>query len=486
MKAIKSHSSDRSGKRTRTAAIVVVATALAGVLSACQVNQTMWAACAPAEDGNPFGADSTYVLVCRNGHWEPIMTIGEYLRIRSGEWVEIAPLPQQPQDPPADPAPEPQPDPPPPPKVVEVTGGTRHTCARYDNGTAKCWGMNARGQLGSAGAGSTFTPRAVDGLFGASQLDAGGRHTCAVRSDTTLHCWGSNRYGQLGRPDNSGTENSNPAPAPVMLGAGALTGVVQVSAGESSTCAVLNTGRIYCFGINQYGQLGNNTNLGTADPNPAPALVAGIVDATQVSISTDHTCARRSNGTASCWGRNNYGQLGNATTNDSAAPVSAGAMIGVNGVVSGLTHSCAVTWNARAKCWGLNAEGQLGNVTNSGLFLANSSPLEVTGLTDAAALSSGTDHMCTRTTTARVKCWGLNNYGQMGTITFGGGPNAVPTLIPPLTEIVSLGAGGAHTCAVSSSGAVSCWGLNLDGQLGRSTNFNTVNANVLPVAVAGL
>ena len=491
MKANKPRACRRTGRWTRLASIAAAATALAGLLSACQVNQVMWQACAPAADGNPFGADSTHVLVCRDGRWDPIMTIAEYLRIRQGERVTIGPLPSPPadnppqdpgpQDPPQDPAPEPPP--PPPPEVVEISAGALHTCARFDDGTAKCWGGNAYGELGSAGA-TIWTPRTVN-LTGITKLAAGGNHTCAIRNDTTLWCWGRNVSGELGRLTNIGTNNPNPAPAPVMLGGNSLSGVVQVSAGSSSTCAVLNTGRIYCFGLNFFGQLGVNVNVGTFNPNPTPQLVGGILDATSVSVFADHACARRSATTVSCWGDNMFGQLGNGNTNGGWSPVGVNGL-GVDGVSAGYLHTCAATWNARARCWGRNSTGQLGTAANAGTNNPTSSPVEVPNLTDVSDISAGFEHTCVRTTANRVKCWGNNSVGQLGRSTGLAAYSSSPALIDGLTGVASIAAGADHVCALNTTGVVSCWGLNGSGQLGRSANFNTMNANVAPVAVAGL
>lgn len=467
----------------RSAVIITAVTALA-TAAACQVNQVMWAPCAPAADNNPFGADSTYVLICRNGRWEPIMTIEEHLRIRRGEWVIIGPLPPPPaQQPPVEQPPANPPPPPPPPRVVQIAAGSHHTCARYDDGTAKCWGSNSFGQLGSVGD-TAWTPRSVN-LNGIARIIAGGEHTCAIRTDTTLWCWGRNTSGELGRADNVSTLNPNPTPAPVMKGPDPLDGVEDVTTGDTSTCAVVDTGRVYCFGGNFFGQLGTNTNLGTFNPNSSPILVAGIVDAETVTNHADHTCTLRSNDTVSCWGDNLAGQLGNGNTNSSWSPVGVNGL-GVDEVVVGYMHSCAETWNARARCWGRNMDGQLGTAVNAGTNNPTPSPTEVPNLTDVGDITAGEEHTCAGTTVDRVKCWGNNEYGQLGRSTPGANYSSTPVLIDNLTEVATVVAGRDHTCSLSTTGTVSCWGLNVSGQLGRFPNFNTMNPNPTPWAVVGL
>jgi alpha-tubulin suppressor-like RCC1 family protein len=456
---------------------MLVVAAIAAAATACQVNQVMWAPCAPAADGNPTGADATYVLVCRNGRWEPIMTIQEYLRIRRGEWVIIGPLPQPPADPPeADP-------PPPPPKVVEITAGALHSCARYDDGTAKCWGSNDSGQLGNPSP-TTWAPVPVN-LDRIAHLVAGGQHTCAIRTDTTLWCWGRNTSGELGRGDNVGTVNPNPTPAPVMKGPNPLDGVIDVSTGDTSTCAVVDTGRVYCFGLNFFGQLGTSTNLGTFNPNSSPILVAGITAVEAVAGFADHTCALRSNDAVSCWGDNLYGQIGSGDTTSSWSPIGVNSL-GIEEVAVGSLHTCAATTNARARCWGNNLKGQLGTAVNDGTHNPTTSPVEVPGLVDVGDITSGREHTCTRTTAGRVKCWGFNGFGQLGRVIIGSDHSSAPTLVDGLSDVVSVEAGSDHVCALTSSGVASCWGDNVAGQLGRSTNFGVNGANHGPLAVAGL
>jgi alpha-tubulin suppressor-like RCC1 family protein len=454
-----------------------VAVAAVAAATACQVNQVMWAPCAPAADGNPFGADATYVLICRNGRWEPIMTIEEHLRIRRGEWVIIGPLPQPPVENP--PPAEPPPPPAPPPKVVEISAGTSHTCARYDDGTARCWGNSQYGRLGSAG-GDTSTPRSV-GLAGIAQISAGGSHTCAVRTDNTLWCWGSNSVGQLGTLVGYGTNNSYPNPQQVPL-----NGVVQVSAGSDATCATTQTNRVWCFGSNSNGQLGSNAAYGIPNGTGTPNQVLGLIDATQVSLNSTHACARRSNGSISCWGENVFGQLGDGSTDESFSPVAVGGLPSSTGVGAGYKHTCAVTWNSRVQCWGWNHDGQLGNAAGNDNNIATENPVEIASFWDAQQISGGENHTCARTTTSRVKCWGDNMYGQMGTITLNGNPNPTPTLAAGLNDVVAVDAGGDHTCALDQVGGVWCWGLNFFGQLGKAANAGTFNGNHFAAKVIGL
>jgi alpha-tubulin suppressor-like RCC1 family protein len=261
--------------------------------------------------------------------------------------------------------------------------------------------------------------------------------------------------------------------------------VVDVSTGDTSTCAVLATGRVYCFGLNFFGQLGTSTNLGTNNPNSSPILVAGLTEVEAVTAFADHACALRSNDAASCWGSNLNGQLGSGDTTASWSPIGVNSL-GIDEVAVGYMHTCAATWNARARCWGRNMDGQLGTAVNAGTNNPTSSPIEVPNLTDVGGITAGEEHTCTSTTVERVKCWGNNEYGQLGRSTPGVDYSSTPTLIGDLTDVSAVVAGRDHTCALSTTGTVSCWGLNVSGQLGRFPNFNTASPNPTPWAVIGL
>ncbi|MEZ5270651.1 MAG: RCC1 domain-containing protein [Microthrixaceae bacterium] len=138
------------------------------VASACQVGVSMWTSCSPAADGNPFGTDGEYVLACQGGEWVPIMTIGEYLRIRGGMPTIIGSLPEQPS---------------------RIAGGDAHSCARATgSGRVECWGANDEGQLGNGTEDDSSRPVAVSGLTTATSLALGYSHSCALLADTTVRC----------------------------------------------------------------------------------------------------------------------------------------------------------------------------------------------------------------------------------------------------------------------------------------------------------
>src|SRR5437867_4270855 len=193
-----------------------------------------------------------------------------------------------------------------------------HTCARLQDGTVRCWGLNDSGQLGDGTTTNASTPVAVPGVGGAAAVSGGGFHTCARFPDGTLECWGRNDSGQLGDPATTSFNSVTPVRVT------GITSAIAVAAGGFHTCALLADGTVRCWGENDFGQLGN----GTSDPTPGtpttvnstPVTVSGITTAVAISAGGWHTCALLRGGTVQCWGENTYGQLGDGATIAPPAP----------------------------------------------------------------------------------------------------------------------------------------------------------------------
>ena len=249
-----------------------------------------------------------------------------------------------------------------------------------------------------------------------------------------------------------------------------------VATGSSHSCALTSAGELWCWGLNTFGQLGD----GTTTSRSTPVVVSGFDGAVvAVAAGWGHTCALTSSSALWCWGLNVYGQLGDGTTTDRHVPLMISAPgSGVAGVAAGMYHTCAVSTAGAAACWGLNLNGQLGDGTTT----TRLAPVWVSGLgSGVVVLAAGYAHTCALTTGGAVQCWGRNGEGQLGDGTTMDRltPVAVSGLGSGATAIAS---GGWHTCAVSTAGAAACWGYNLNGQLGNGTTMNSP----IPVEVIGL
>jgi alpha-tubulin suppressor-like RCC1 family protein len=354
--------------------------------------------------------------------------------------------------------------------ATTVAAGNGHTCAVTSGGAVWCWGANWGGQLGDGTNTPRLTPVAVSPRLPA--LDV----TAVTAGDG--HTCAVTRAGAVwcwgdNRAGQLGDGTTTSRHTPVAV-SGLTSGVVAITAGDYHTCAVASAGALWCWGSNGNGQLGD----GTTTNRLTPVVVSGIEGATAIAAAPSHTCAVASGGAVWCWGWNGSGQLGDGTTTDALAPVAVKYLgSGVATVTAGGAHTCAVTSAGAVWCWGSGTAGQLGDGNRTNAL----TPVSVSGLlSGAVAVTAGGSHTCALTSAGAVWCWG-ENEGKTGdgwTLW-----RLTPVAVSGLgSGVVAIDAGGSHTCAVTSAGAVSCWGGNGSGQLGdgTSTSQNT------PVPVNGL
>jgi alpha-tubulin suppressor-like RCC1 family protein len=184
-------------------------------------------------------------------------------------------------------------------------------------------------------------------------------------------------------------------------------------------------------------------------------------------------------GTVQCWGNNSYGQIGSEDVSESATPIDVPGLSEVTSIGVGYYHSCAVLVGGAVKCWGYNYNGQLGNDTTSDLD-PNPVPVDVVGLDNAVAIVGGWVHTCALISDGTVRCWGGNDYGQIGDNSIA--ERHVPTVVIDINTAEAIAGAGYHTCVVLSGGGISCWGLNSQGQLGTGSTQN----GYLPQAVTDM
>ena len=378
--------------------------------------------------------------------------------------------------------------------VHAIAAGQFHTCALTVGSIAKCWGSNDYGQLGDGTTTARWTPADAGELDDVRAIDAGYLFTCAVTVDGEIKCWGNNTFGQLG--DGTRTDRWTPAQL------SELSGVQAIAAGSFHACALVAEGAVKCWGLNFFGQLGDGATVDRWSPTTVGGLDNGIM---AITPGEAHTCVLGAGGGIKCWGRNNFGQLGDGTTTDRWMPANVNGLSGVQAIAAGGLHTCALLADGTVTCWGNNSFGQLGDLsglsevqtiaagqnhtcalTTDGAVTCwgadHSGQLgELGGLSGVQAIAAGTVHTCAVVTGGNVKCWGDNGNGQLGDGTTTG--HTVPESVSGLSEVQAVTAGQVHTCALTTDGAVKCWGNNVYGQLGDGT---TLAIRTTPVYVSGL
>jgi alpha-tubulin suppressor-like RCC1 family protein len=337
--------------------------------------------------------------------------------------------------------------------TVQVAAGFEHTCSVESTGAARCWGVNDSGQLGDGTTTDRTTPADVAGLSsGVAAVGAGDGHSCALTVAGGVKCWGANGAGQLG--DGTTTDRLTPVSV-VGLGAG----VAAIALGAAHSCALTTAGAVRCWGSNFDGQVGDSTTWQPALTweRPLPVAVVGLASGVAaITAGESHTCALTTAGGAKCWGNNASGRLGNGLGDDSRVPVMdvVGLGSGVLALAAGGGHTCALTNSGTVRCWGSNAFGALGDETTT----SRRTPVTVQGLTASAlGITAGEDHACAVLSSGSVQCWGHDDDGELGGS--GSGKPGKPVLVERAAGAVrSISAGFGHTCALSESGTVTCWG----------------------------
>jgi alpha-tubulin suppressor-like RCC1 family protein len=347
------------------------------------------------------------------------------------------------------------------PSVVAIAAGLAHTCAITGTGGVKCWGTNSHDELGNGTRSDSRTPVDVSGLGrGVTAIAAGVRHHCALTGAGAVKCWGHSSFGTLG----DGTAIRRYTPVDV---AGLSTGVTAIAAGGDHTCALTSAGGIKCWGYNRFGALGDGTTVDRWTAVDVAGLGSGV---TTIAAGFGQSCAVTGAGGVKCWG---------SVVGDRLRPVDVpGLGSGVRAVATAGSHSCALMRDGGVKCWGRNNVGQLGD----GTLMDRSTPVEVVGLgRNVGAIGTGTGTSCALVMTTRVvRCWGLNDHGQLGDGTTVN--RTTPVGVSGLSGVGGIALGSFHSCALTRRGGVMCWGSNAAGQLGDGS---TVDRRA-PAGVFGL
>lgn len=302
-------------------------------------------------------------------------------------------------------------------------------------------------------------------------MDGGRDHACGLTGSGQAYCWGRNQYGQLG----DSTAAATATPVAVLHPSGVTFD--RITAGGAHTCSLTSAGQAYCWGHNADGRLGDSTTV--LPLMPVAVLPLGGIAFAQIDAGNAHTCGVDGSGQAYCWGQNTSGQVGDSTINNyriSPTPAMQGSLA-FTSVSAGFSHTCALDAGGQAYCWGYDGDGALGNGSTFGGRIPQTvqQPAGVTFV----AVSSNYSHSCGLTSGGQAYCWGENAAGQVGD------SSVVDRTAPVAVQqgalsFVSITTGNDHTCALDAGGNAYCWGGDASQQLGNGAGA----ASRIPVAVA--
>jgi alpha-tubulin suppressor-like RCC1 family protein len=298
--------------------------------------------------------------------------------------------------------------------------------------------------------------------FDVLDVTASNGDTCALMNSGEVRCWGS---------------GSNTPQTAV----GLTSGVIAIDSGATHTCFITTSTALKCWGWNIQGQLGDGTTMSRDMPVTVSGFSTGAV---AVAGGAYHTCAINTAGGLKCWGGNGHGQLGDGTTQDRLTPVDVvGLSSGVVAVATGYYHTCALLNTGALKCWGWNVYGEVGD-GSIGPGIDRREPVDVVGFGTGgvSAVAAGAFHTCALTTTASVRCWGWNDFGQLGDGTVA--DRASPSNVANVGPAALIDLGGTHMCVIEIAGPVKCAGDNAFGQLGKG--YTTAAPETVPEPVINL
>ena len=348
-----------------------------------------------------------------------------------------------------------------------IAAGDNHTCAINTSGQVFCWGASWGGRLGVGESGNQSVPQRVTLPSSAKSIGTGPGHSCAIVISGLVYCWGENGSGEV-----APTSYVDQIPAPVQVpGLSTFGKSVAIALTRDSTCSLMATGSVVCWG--------DITGNGLLGGGPYSRQMQILFNHTshesvrQIASGQFHTCVLTNLSKVFCWGANNMGQLGTGDRISHDAPtLVSNTLSNILVIGAGGFHSCLSSASGKVQCWGNtmgDGEWQIGD---------GFTPTQMPGLksgTQFTQIAVGYGHTCILTASGDAQCWGYGGAGQLGS-----GRNArsaTPVKVfmdSTAVKLSSVSAGGFHTCGLLSSGVFRCWGDNEFGQLGTGS-FDSAN-----------
>jgi alpha-tubulin suppressor-like RCC1 family protein len=351
-------------------------------------------------------------------------------------------------------------------QVVDVSGGLSHTCAivkENESNQVYCWGLNSTGQLGNGSTRDTATPTLVPGAQGAVQVFAGNSHTTILKENGSVQSWGLNKEGQLG----NGALFRRQLPVHIHHQYPNLNeSLIDIISGDEHTCALTESGSVYCWGGNNYGQVGNGSTEFV--PEPVKIINTGVAS---ISVGPYNTCAiLEDTGEIMCWGYSisNDGNVEACLSPSFVVDENEDNITDMAFIGQGNGHYCALNEVGKLFCWGFNSFGELATPVGDDFPFYYPYPKQVDYFDEQTviALSVGMQHVCAIVDPGEVYCWGVNYNGELGIGTQDFEPHPEPERVADLSDnFVDLSASMGRTCALSDLGDVYCWGCGSFEQL---------------------
>ncbi|WP_188755126.1 RCC1 domain-containing protein [Microbacterium album] len=376
--------------------------------------------------------------------------------------------------------------------LVGIDAGFYHTCGVTEAGAVACWGSGIYGALGNGSAQQRPTPTLVDvsalpGTPRFRSVSAGDEHTCALTEAGEIYCWGMETYGRLGVAGAANRWFRPVSPVEADLSPGDR--FVSVSGGSWHTCALTQAGRVFCWGNGGgVGSLGDGrSDIAVVPVEVSRTHVPSGAKFVAIDSGSTHTCAVIETGRAYCWGMGGDGQLGHGARVNAHVPtaVNMAAFPGERlvSVAAGYASTCALAASGAVYCWGFNRSGQLADgTTASSLVPVRALRGSIPQGREILSISAFHEHVCVLVDDGSAHCWGSDEFGQLGR--GGSGYASQPVAVaraalPPDARLTQLSAGVEHTCALSADHGAFCWGLGAYGRLGDgSTASHRVPARV--------
>jgi alpha-tubulin suppressor-like RCC1 family protein len=365
-------------------------------------------------------------------------------------------------------------------RAVQISVGAENACAVSADGSVYCWGRNNYGQLGADPNTVTLSniPVKVPGLTAAKSVAVGGDYACALLNSGSVYCWGLDWNGQLG---NGSTPSSGGSATPLLVSGLPSSGIAGISAGDSGACVYTTSGALWCWGDNIYSELGSGV---TGNFSMVPVNVS-LSSVTKLAVGSGIICAIAS-GSAWCWGDNYQGKAGSPTSSGTVTTPT--GVMGLGGasnpqwISTGGDTGCAIIAGGGVDCWGWNNYCPLGNPTVAD-GAATPSAVNVQGLsTGATAVSVGFLRACAILTDKSLACWGLERYGGLGNGVTGNDLfTCTPYTLTSLGSVSAVSGSGYTSCALRTNGSIACWGSGNMGQIGNGATADaTVPADATP------